>query len=128
MGNLNKNELKQNIIRIGKGSVISILITLALLFLFSIILTFTTVNENTIMPVVIIITSVSILIGSSISTLKIKKKGMINGGIVGLIYIVTIYVLSSISGAGFSLGLNSIIMAISAIIAGMIGGIIGVNL
>ena len=80
------------------------------------------------MPVVIIITSVSILIGSSISTLKIKKKGMINGGIVGLIYIVTIYVLSSISGAGFSLGLNSIIMAISAIIAGMIGGIIGINL
>ena len=128
MENLNKNELKQNMIRIGKGSVISILITLALLFLFSIILTFTTVNENTIMPVVIIITSVSILIGSSISTLKIKKKGMINGGIVGLIYIVTIYVLSSISGAGFSLGLNSIIMAISAIIAGMIGGIIGVNL
>ena len=128
MENLNKNELKQNMIRIGKGSVISILITLALLFLFSIILTFTTVNENTIMPVVIIITSVSILIGSSISTLKIKKKGMINGGIVGLIYIVTIYVLSSISGAGFSLGLNSIIMAISAIIAGMIGGIIGINL
>lgn len=128
MENLNKNEITQNFIRIIKGSITAIVITLILLFIFSIILTYTSIKESTMSPVVIIITAVSILIGSSISTLKIKKMGLVNGALVGLIYILTIYVISSITGSGFALQLQTIIMMLSAIGAGMIGGIIGVNL
>ncbi|NLC87335.1 MAG: TIGR04086 family membrane protein [Clostridiaceae bacterium] len=128
MENLDKNELKQNTIRILKGSITSIILTLILLFVFSIILTYTSVQENTINPVIIIITAISILVGSSISTLKIKKNGLLNGALVGIIYIFTIYIISSIAGAGFSINLSTIIMIIASIIAGMLGGIIGVNL
>ena len=125
---MNKIELKQNIFRIGKGSIVAIILTMILLFLFSIILTYTTIQETCITPVIIIITAVSILVGSSLSTLKIKKNGLINGAIVGIIYILSIYLISSITGADFSLNMNSVIMIISSIIAGMFGGIIGVNL
>ena len=52
---------------------------------------------------------------------------MINGGMVGLIYITFLYVSSSIVFSGLQLSLKSIIMIISAILAGIIGGIIGVN-
>lgn len=128
MENLNKNEITQNFIRIIKGSITAIVITLILLFIFSIILTYTSIKESTMSPVVIVITAVSILIGSSISTLKIKKMGLVNGALVGLIYILTIYVISSITGLGFALQLQTIIMMLAAIGAGMIGGIIGVNL
>lgn len=128
MENLNKNEFKQNFIRVLKGSITAIVITLILLFIFSIILTYTSIKESAMSPVVIIITAVSILIGSSISTLKIKKMGLVNGALVGLIYILTIYVISSITGLGFALQLQTIIMMLAAIGAGMIGGIIGVNL
>lgn len=128
MENLNKNEIMQNIIRIIKGSITAIVITLILLFIFSIILTYTSIKESAMSPVVIVITAVSILIGSSISTLKIKKMGLVNGALVGLIYILTIYVISSITGLGFALQLQTIIMMLAAIGAGMIGGIIGVNL
>ena len=128
MENLDKNELKQNTIRILKGSITSIILTLILLFVFSIILTYTSVQENTINPVIIIITAISILVGSSISTLKIKKNGLLNGALVGIIYIFTIYIISSIAGAGFSINLSTIIMIIASIIAGMLGGIVGVNL
>lgn len=128
MENLNKNEITQNFIRIIKGSIIAIVITLILLFIFSIILTYTSIKESAMSPVVIVITAVSILIGSSISTLKIKKMGLVNGALVGLIYILTIYVISSITGLGFALQLQTIIMMLAAIGAGMIGGIIGVNL
>lgn len=128
MENLNKNEITQNFIRIIKGSITAIVITLILLFIFSIILTYTSIKESAMSPVVIVITAVSILIGSSISTLKIKKMGLVNGALVGLIYILTIYVISSITGLGFSLQLQTIIMMLAAIGAGMIGGIIGVNL
>lgn len=128
MENLDKNELSANLIRIVKGSIAAIVITLILLFIFAILLTYTKLQENIISPVVIVVTAISILIGSSISTLKIKKNGLLNGALVGIIYIVTIYLISSITGSGFACNINTIIMMVSSVIAGMLGGIIGVNL
>lgn len=128
MDNLDKNETKENLIRIIKGSGIALGITILSLFIFAILLTYTNIQENTMIPVVIIITAVSILIGSSLSTLRIKKNGLLNGALVGVIYILLIYIISSLTGSGFSLNIMSIIMLASSIIAGMIGGIIGVNL
>ncbi len=116
------------VIRIASGITISILLTLVLLFIFSIILTYTEVSESTITPVIIGITGVSILAGSSITTAKIKQKGIINGMIVGGIYIFLIYLISSILSTGFSLNIYSGIMMIIGILAGAIGGIVGVNL
>lgn len=128
MENIDKNEMTQNIMRVIKGSIVAIILTLVLLFVFAIILTYTTIQENTIQPVVIVITAISLLIGSSMSTLKIKKYGFINGAAVGIIYVLTLYLLSSLTGTGFSLNINAIIMIVAAVVAGMIGGIIGVNL
>lgn len=128
MDNLDKNETKENLIRIIKGSGIALGITILSLFIFAILLTYTNIQENTMITVVIIITAVSILIGSSLSTLRIKKNGLLNGALVGVIYILLIYIISSLTGSGFSLNIMSIIMLVSSIIAGMIGGIIGVNL
>ena len=128
MENIDKDEIKQNAIRILKGSITAILLTIILLFIFAILLTYTNIQENVIKPVVIIITAISILIGSSISTLKIKKNGFLNGALVGIIYMFTIYIISAVTGTGFTFQIATIIMIISAIIAGMIGGIIGVNL
>lgn len=128
MEKLNNSKTKENFIRIIKGSITSIILTLVLLFIFSIIVTYTNVKESIISPIIIIITSISILIGSSISSLKIKKNGLLNGAIVGIIYILTIYILSSIMGIGFKIDINSILMIVFAIVAGMLGGIVGVNI
>jgi len=128
MEKIDKNGQKENFIRIIKGSVVAVIITLFLLFLFAILLTYTNLQETIINPVVIVITAISILIGSSISTLRIKKNGLINGALVGILYMITIYLISSITGSGFNCNINTIIMIASAIVAGMLGGIIGVNL
>jgi len=125
---INKSEMSKNLINILKGSVIAIVITLIGLLIFSVILTYTDIKENTMKPVIIVITAISILIGSGISTRKIKKRGLINGGIVGLIYVLTLYIISSITGSGFNLGMYAIMMMIAGIIAGVLGGIIGVNI
>ena len=63
----------------------------------------------------------------TMATTNLKKNGIINGALVGLIYILVIYFLSSIIEKDFSLNIQSIIMIIASIIAGGIGGIIGVN-
>jgi len=115
-------------VKILKGLVISIIITLLLLFGFAALLTFTNIAENTIGPVVIAITGVSILAGSSMATSSIKKNGILNGGVIGFIYILLIYIASSITQSSFSLNMYSIVMIVASIITGMIGGVVGVNL
>ena len=115
-------------IKIIKGTVISIILSLILLTIYAALLSYTSISENTMVPVIITITGISILIGSSISSMHIKKQGMLNGALVGLIYMLTIYILSSIFLSSFEININSIIMIAVGIVTGMIGGIIGVNM
>ena len=110
-----------------KGVIISIICTLIFLFIFSILLTYTNISEQFIAPVIIVITAISIFIGSSIGNIKMKKNGMLNGAFVGGIYLLSIYLLSGIISKNFSLSLQSIIIIIAGMICGMFGGIIGVN-
>ena len=59
-----------------KGISISFILTLILLLIFAILLTYTKIQENTIKPVVLVIIGTSILIGSTIGNAGIKKNGL----------------------------------------------------
>ena len=119
-----KNTYIKNITR---GIGISLASTLILLIIFSVLLTYTNINESTIPSVIIIITAISILFGSSLGNIKIRKNGLLNGGIIGGCYIIIIYLTSSLLNWEFSLNIHSIIMIILSILFGILGGIIGVN-
>ena len=124
-----KNDTEsKNIVKIIKGSTVAIIITLLGLLIYSVILASTEIGENTINYVLIGISALSILIGSIISVSKIAKNGMLNGAIVGGIYIVIIYLLSSIINLNFDINSNSIILIFFSMVAGMLGGVIGVNI
>ena len=84
--------------------------------------------EKIITPAIIIITGVSILIGTSVSLIKSGEKGMIKGGIIGITYFLTIYMISSILLKNFEVNVYSGIMFFSTFICGCIGGIVGVNM
>lgn len=122
-------ELKttNNLKSILKGSVVAILISIILLFNFAAILTYTKLSERTMPAIVIVITAISILIGSQFTTSKMKKSGILYGAFVGIIYILFLYLISSILTKNFSLSGYGIIMIISSVLAGAIGGIIGIN-
>ncbi len=122
------NEKNSKIYNIFRGSLVAILITIISLLIFSILLTHTNISEKSIVPVITIITAVSILTGSILSVSKIENRGLFNGALVGLIYILAIYILSSIINKNFAINLNSLILISSAVISGMMGGIIGVNM
>lgn len=123
----NNDNLKANIIRIIKGSLLSIIVSVIFLIVFAMLLTYTSLSENTITPVVLAIVGLSILLGSYLSTKKINKKGILNGAMVGVIYMLILYIISSVIFMDFSINASSIIMIICGIIAGITGGIIGVN-
>ena len=117
----------KNLISIIKGVTISLIATFILLIIFAAILTYTNIQENTIAPVVIIITAVSLLIGSTIGNRKIQKNGLLNGAMVGLIYILFLYLISSILNGNFSLNIASIIMIIVSIFFFFFVGVVAVN-
>ncbi len=117
------------ILNILKGLVISIVFTLICLFIFSCLLVYTDISENLMRPVIIIITGISILIGSSLGNIKANKNGIVNGAIIGGLYILCIYVVSSlVNGANFALNMQSLLMIGIGLLGGVIGGVIGVNI
>lgn len=118
----------RSLITIMKGTLISVILTLVLLFILAIVLTYTKVSESMIPAAIIVITAISLLIGSTIANKKMKKNGILNGGIIGVIYLLTIYIVSSAVSGSFSLGWKSIIMVLTGMIFGIIGGVIGVNI
>jgi len=120
-----ENKVIKNVI---KGAIISIVTTLLLFLVFALLLTYTNISETTIFPVIVVITGISILLGSSLGNIKIRKNGLLNGGLIGLIYMLVLYFISSCFIGDFSLNSNSFILIIAAILAGMLGGIIGVNI
>ena len=111
---------ENNIIRILKGSILSIAITIIALIIFALVLAYTNMPETAITPVVITIAGTSILVGSMISSIKMKKQGLVNGSLVGLIYILIIYLLSSTIDKDFSLNASSAIMCLTCILTGAI--------
>ena len=120
---MESKSIKQIFIGVG----IALLFSFIFLLIYAAILSFTNISEGTISTVVITITGISILVGSIICSRKISKNGIINGGLVGFIYILIIYFISSLLNGNFSINLQSIIMIAVAIVCGIIGGIIGVN-
>ena len=119
--------MENTITNIAKGVGISLVVTFILLLIFAAVLTYTEISETIINPVIVMITAISILIGSSIGNIKIRKNGLLNGALIGGIYIITIYLISRILNWKFGLEMQSIIMIVIGVMFGILGGIIGVN-
>lgn len=111
-----------------KGVVISMILTIILILIFSLLLVKTNIKEQYINTIIIVISSISILIGTSISTISLKKHGIINGILISVMYMVLLYIISSAFCGDFSIKLDSIIMFLVGIFLGILGGIIGVNI
>ncbi len=111
-----------------KGVFLAICLSLIMILILSIVLSFSDIKENVIMPTVIFISSLSILIGGFLVGKKQDEKGIIYGSAVGLLYMLILYLISSIMSFQFSLNVNAVVMIVFGVIGGAIGGILGVNL
>ena len=110
-----------------RGIIKAYSLSIVLIFILSICISTTSLKESIIRPAVIIISGFSILIASIFLANDKKEKGLINGAIIGVIYMFILYVISSFALWDFSVSQNSITMIFVGIVSGIIGGIIGVN-
>ncbi len=128
MEELNENGGVNKVLLMLKGIGISMFLSIIMILVLSMVLSFSNVKESVIMPTVIFISSFSILIGGYLVAKRIENKGIIYGSILGLIYMMILYFISSIMNFDFSLNVSAIMMIAFGIIGGAIGGILGVNL
>ena len=120
--------LKKNGIAILKGEKIAFIINIFGLIILSLIMTYSTISDNNIPTLVIAVNTLAILIGSSIATIKLEKKGIVNGLIIGVLYMLIYLLISLIFSGNINFSSKTILLIILGVIAGGIGGIIGVNL
>ena len=111
----------------GINLVICCVMILILLLVTSAIFAYTSINDKYLDIFVYSIVGISIFLTSVFLNRKIKSRGAMYGSVFGLLVIITIYLIGAIF-LSFSLSYTAgIYLAIGAI-AGLIGGIIGVNL
>lgn len=110
-----------------KNLLLSLLISLILIILLSFIMSNTNINDNLLNPIVIGIVTFSLLICSFNMTRSKKEKGIIYGSLLGISYILILYIISSIVLMDFSLQSSSLFFILLGILGGAVGGILGVN-
>lgn len=108
--------------------VISFLITIVGISVSSAIFAYTNINDMHLQTFVFGIILFSVLVGAMILSRKIKQKGLIFGAIFGVLYCLIIYLVSSIAYTGFFVSNTLLIYLIISFLAGIVGGIIGVNI
>lgn len=117
-----------NALSIAKAILISYFITIPVFAIFAYILTLTDFPQKYIPSFVIITTLLSVVIAGWSSTKYIKSKGWLNGGIVGFVYMLVLFLLSSSTYGDFGINMHVATMFIIGTLTGSIGGILGINL
>ena len=128
--NVNVNPTENESLKIGsllRGLLASIIVTVLAFILLSLILANTDFPQKLITPAVVLTTIVSVLTAGSVSTRGIHNKGWLNGSVVGLIYMILLYLMSSLVYNDFTIDKYVITMTAIGVLAGAIGGIIGIN-
>lgn len=106
---------------------ISAFCTIIFMFGLAVFLCYSNVSEKIIDTALIIISSFSIMIGSVFMEKNLKQKGLLYGSVLGISYMLGLFLISSFASGDFSIEINSVIMMFVGILAGSLGGIIGVN-
>ena len=111
-----------------KGILAAYIITIPAFMLFALILSNTDFPQKLISPAVVITTIISVLTAGSVSTKGLKNRGWLNGSIVGFIYMLILYIISSLVFKNFSIDKYVVTMSLIGILTGAIGGIVGINI
>lgn len=115
-------------VSVFKGILAAYIITIPSFLIFALILANTDFPQKLISPAVVVTTIISVLTAGSMSTKGIKNRGWLNGSLVGLIYMVILYIISSMIFKSFSIDKYVVTMTIIGVLTGAIGGIVGINI
>ncbi|MCY6370463.1 TIGR04086 family membrane protein [Clostridium ganghwense] len=121
-------ENNSDVIRIGEGVVRSFFLTLILLLVYAIITSFVDTNAKFDSIYKVVITALGVMYGAIYAVRKINRRGWLIGLIVGMLYMIVIYLVSVLNGRGLALSSFSILRIILALAVGTLSGMLGINI
>ncbi len=119
---------KKNTEFIVQGLLRAIIITVIMLLIFAVILTFKDIGEKISSIIYLLITILSIMYGTIYAVRKINKKGWLIGLVISIIYMTIIYIISIVSGNTLTFGTDRFIRIFLALILGVLSGMLGINI
>lgn len=111
----------------AKGMLIAFAITCILFIGFGILLTYTSLSEESLLLVSLVCTALSAAAAGYDWAACKEKKGLLWGALAGGVYAVLLYIIIGLAGDSFTLELSGLMTLAVAVAAGAIGGILGVN-
>ncbi len=111
---------KKNTEFIVQGLLRAIIITVIMLLIFAVILTFKDIGEKISSIIYLLITILSIMYGTIYAVRKINKKGWLIGLVISIIYMAIIYIISIVSGNTLTFGTDRFIRIFLALILGIL--------
>ena len=110
-----------------KFALLSLILTVILCAIFALIVHFGNIEESMARTVVFGIMIFSVLVGAFLLAKSKRRSGLVNGLLMSVVYFIVIMLISAILGGKvFSLDSLSRFAVLAA--AGMLGGIVGVNM
>ena len=116
-----------NVLILLKGTILALVLSVVLIFIAALVLYFTPLPEKTAPYLVFGISLAAILVGASFAGKKIGARGWLNGGIVGLLYVVLMLSAGLIILDNMTVGWNFITKLFLGFAFGAAGGMWGVN-
>lgn len=124
----NRKDQSSYPITLMKAVGFSFLSTLVLIIILALVLTFTSLSEGVVPVINSIIMILSIAFGAIYISLKSDRLGWLNGGTVGLVYMLLLIILGSIFVDTFTMDIYTLFRIIIALVTGSVAGMIGINL
>lgn len=119
-----KNFLKHTI----KGVLYALAITLVLVLVFSIVTTKFEFSESVNSIANVVMTCLSLVVGSVIAAKSHGSRGWMIGFAVGIVYYIALYLVALIFGESAKLGMYDFYRFLMSIGAGTLAGMLGINL
>ncbi|NLO40316.1 MAG: TIGR04086 family membrane protein [Ruminiclostridium sp.] len=112
---------------IASALLMAFCITIPVMLVLAAVLTFTDFPEKYTTIGVVLATLSGLFAAGFRAGMGNEKNGMLRGGLTGLAYMVILYLVSSICFKDFTLSQRAIIMIITGLLAGAVGGLLGGN-
>ncbi|MDO4282600.1 MAG: TIGR04086 family membrane protein [Clostridia bacterium] len=117
----------EKIKRYSISLLISFVLAAVFLTISASIFAYTNINDRYLDSFVFGTVMLSVLIGAIILARKIKEKGIIYGGLFGLLFCLIVYFITCIEYTGLFISNTLFIYLGISFLSGIVGGIIGVN-
>ncbi|HBM81967.1 MAG: TIGR04086 family membrane protein [Clostridiales bacterium] len=125
---LTSEEKSIDILIIGKGVLISYIISIVMITIYGLLLSITSLSEASLPTAIMVITTISIAIAGIYASLKVESKGWLNGALIGLVYMIILMLLGLLFKTGVNIDKYSIFKVFMGFIIGSLSGAIGINL